>query len=62
MILDRFDNDLPKYYEWSLEIRQMVIYSDGKNFTQMVNFTQLKSYNPQTRFWFNRNKNHILAQ
>ena len=24
MILDQFDNDFPKYYEWSLKIRQMV--------------------------------------
>ena len=24
MILDRFDNDLPKYYQWSLDIRETV--------------------------------------
>ena len=43
MILDRFDNDLPKYYEWSLTIREMVNYSVVYAFEALTLLLQIGS-------------------
>ena len=53
MILERFDNDLPKYYEWSLEIRQMVNNSaENISFVMKTYFSVVKR---QKKHWKMKN-------